>query len=298
MRVLILGVTGMLGHRLFLELSKRHEVHATARSSSGLKEFIDYFEIDANFIRTGLTNDRVDYFKQVIEEIKPDMIVNCIGIIKQVKDGRDHITSIAVNSLFPHQIAKISRECGARFIHMSTDCVFTGTTGMYTEKSVSDALDLYGRSKQMGEVDYLDNSLTIRTSIIGREIKPHGGLLEWFLGEKSPEIKGFSKAIFSGFPTKTLANVIDQYVLESDLSGLYHLSVDPIDKFSLLVKFNNLFRVNKVILENTDLVIDRSLDSTRFREATGFSPASWDQLIEDLNVDSDFYDLLREQDKA
>jgi dTDP-4-dehydrorhamnose reductase len=167
---------------------------------------------------------------------------------------------------------------GARLIHMSTDCVFDGQQGRYTEADVSNAQDLYGRSKFLGEVDY-PHAVTLRTSIIGHELGSHHGLVDWFLSQKQG-VKGFSRAVFSGLPTVELARVMRDYVIPNPgLRGVYHVSAEPIDKYSLLKILAEVYGKNIPIEPDDKLVIDRSLDSTRFRQATGYRPPTWPELV-------------------
>jgi dTDP-4-dehydrorhamnose reductase len=177
-------------------------------------------------------------------------------------------------------------------IHLSTDCVFSGRKGQYVEQDASDAEDLYGRTKFLGEVAY-PHAITVRTSMIGRELRTRYGLVEWFLSQKSA-VKGYRKAIFSGFTTDELSRILLHYVLpRPELSGLYHVSSEPISKYDLLLFVKASFGYPIDILPDEELIVDRSLDSTRFRQATGYQPPAWEAMIDELKENSRIYDKLR-----
>ena len=290
MRILILGGSGMLGHRLWMNLSREHDTWVTVRGNSS--ELPDINEFPRERIRP--TVDAL-YFDQVIRalaSIQPDLVINCIGLIKQQGHiARDPLISISVNSALPHRISMICRTAKIRMIHISTDCVFSGNKGTYLETDQSDAEDLYGRTKFLGEVAY-PHTVTLRTSIIGRELKTHLGLIEWFLMQKG-SINGYKNAIFSGFTTDELSRIILKNVIPNpDLSGLYHVSSDPISKFDLLQLAKISFKKDIEILPDTEFFCDRSLDSTRFRQATGYSPPNWVSMIDEMASASEFYDRL------
>ena len=218
----------------------------------------------------------------IVEEIKPDVVVNCIGNIKQLPTAKDPIVAIEVNSLFPHHLARLCNTAGIRLIHMSPDCVFSGKKGCYTEEDAPDPEDLYGRSKLLGEV-CTGGSLTLRTSMIGRELDSQRGLLEWFLAQEGKRVQGYVNAIFSGITTLTLDRVLGDIIdADEELSGLYHLSSEAISKHYLLVKLQEYFGLHIEIEPYEEYHCDRSLDSTRLRTLTGFTPPAWEQMIEEL----------------
>ncbi|MGB8951815.1 MAG: SDR family oxidoreductase [Candidatus Aminicenantales bacterium] len=284
-KIVILGGTGMLGHLLLRTLSvfPEYDVYATARSLSGMEK---HFPKD---LLTRFRQDSVDanYFDSVIRALasaQPDVVINCIGIIKQLSLADDPLTAITVNALLPHRISLISRTAGARVIHISTDCVFNGLKGMYTEQDHSNAEDLYGRTKFLGEVAY-PHCVTLRTSIIGHELKGRYGLIEWFLAQ-SQKVRGFRKAIYSGFPTLELARIISEFVLPNpELKGIYHVSSEPISKYDLLCLVARRYGKEIEIEPDDDFVQNRSLDSTIFRAATGYLPPVWDKLVEMMHSD-------------
>ena len=276
MKVLILGGTGMLGHRLWLDLSHNYEVAAVIRSSSPLKN-LKSFQISN--IQDYAALDRI------VQEMRPDVVINCIGLIKQANDHNSTILNIELNALLPNKVAQICEKYNSRLILFSTDCVFDGKKGMYKETDFADADDVYGRTKKLGEIEGSDNVLTLRTSIIGRELRGKASLVEWFLAQENKEVKGFRKAIFSGFPTKTVATILDKYILnDASLSGVYNLSSDPISKFDLITLIKEEVSLKVNIIPFDDFVLDRSLDSTRFRTATQFSPQGWKELVKDVFV--------------
>jgi dTDP-4-dehydrorhamnose reductase len=297
MRILILGGTGMLGHKLFQRADETgHEAWATIRGAqlSGPPATV----LDPDRVISGVAAEDLAGVARALDAVKPDFVVNCIGVIKQAEAALDPIASISINSLFPHQAAALCRERGARFVHISTDCVFAGTKGMYTEDDPSDALDLYGRSKFLGEVSG-PGAITVRTSIIGRELASEYGLVEWFLSEAGGSVKGFSAAIFSGFTTQALADVLLGPVFEHpELEGLWQVSVEPIDKNKLLGMLKTAYGVDVEIVPDDSVKVDRSLDSSRFREATGWVPPGWQAMIDEMAGDSTPYERIRRSSDA
>lgn len=279
MKILILGGTGMLGHSLYHELSKREDlkVYATVRDSDNLgKLFAPGLQ---KKILHGISADNSDSLIRAFAQIRPDVVINCIGLIKQLDIDSDPLSAIFINSLFPHRVSAICKSAGSRFIHISTDCVFDGVNGNYKESDVSNARDLYGRSKSLGEVGD-SHCITLRTSIIGHELRGKLGLVEWFLSQKE-RVQGYTRAIYSGFPTVELAGIISKYVLTNqDLAGLYQVSSDPISKYDLLCLIAEKYGKQIKIEPYEQFVIDRSLDSSRFREKTGYVPPKWPALVD------------------
>jgi dTDP-4-dehydrorhamnose reductase len=211
--------------------------------------------------------------------VRPDVVVNCVGLVKQLADANDPLQAVPINTLLPHRLAALCQASGARLVHISTDCVFSGAKGNYLETDFPDAYDLYGRSKLLGEVDY-PHAITLRTSIIGHELSGNRSLVNWFLAQQGA-VKGFTRAIFSGLPTVELASVVRDVVLpRKELHGLYHVSAKPINKFDLLQLVAKVYRKNIEINPSEELVIDRSLNSDRFKEATGYAPPEWATLIQ------------------
>jgi dTDP-4-dehydrorhamnose reductase len=293
MKILILGGHGMLGHRLWLNLRKEHEVWVTVRQTAS--PFPNLPEFPTQYIRTDVDASNFDQVTRALASIQPDLVINCIGLIKQMGHlARDPIMSISLNALLPHRISLICRAAKIRMIHISTDCVFSGKKGNYVETDESDAEDLYGRSKFLGEVAYPPHSITLRTSIIGRELKTRLGLIEWFLSQKDGDtVNGYKRAIFSGFTTDELSRVINDYVIpHPELTGLYHVSTDPISKFDLLHLVKAGFKKEINIIPDEKIFIDRSLDSSRFRQATGYTPPTWPKLIQEMAENTTLYKHL------
>ena len=291
MRVLILGTAGMLGHKLWQLLGKQFDVVGTVRGS--FEPYARYGIYDRDRLIGGIDAQDFDSVIRAVAEARPDTVINCIGIIKQLPSAHDPVLSISVNSLFPQRLGRLCQAAQARLMHISTDCVFNGRKGMYTEDDPSDAEDLYGRTKYLGEVSG-SNCLTLRTSIIGRELATTSGLVEWFLSNDGGKVRGYTNAIYSGFTTNALSHVIADLIdSKSDLSGLYQVSSDPINKFELLRLLRKAYEVNLEIEPYADLAIDRSLDSTRFRELTGFAPPSWAEMITDMASDNTPYQEWR-----
>lgn len=280
-RVLVFGASGMLGSTLFRAFSRdpQFETFGSIREASSKRYFAPELH-DALIPNVHL--DGESGLLSAFAFAKPDVVINCIGIIKQLPNANDHLESLAINATLPHRLAKYCDAMGARLVHFSTDCVFSGKQGHYREEDFPDAYDLYGRTKYLGEVSY-ENSITLRTSIIGHELNRSKSLVDWFLSQ-SGEVKGFIKAVFSGLPTIEVARVVKEYVFPNpSLSGLFHLSVDPINKFDLLNLVAGTYGKSINITPDDKLVIDRSLNSDRFRTATGFKPKAWPELIKDMH---------------
>ncbi len=280
-KVLILGVSGMLGHKLFMHFFGKPdlEVFGTARSVDGMEA---YYGECISKIRPHVDAEDFDTIIRALASVQPDIVINCIGLIKQTSLAEDPLSSIKINALLPHRISLICRTAKVRLIHISTDCVFDGRKGNYLEADISNATDLYGRTKFLGEVTYQPHCLTLRTSIIGHELKLKLGLVEWFLAQEQA-VKGFKKAIYTGFPTVELADIIYRYVLPNEnLQGLYQLSSEPISKHELLRLIAEIYGKHIDIKPYEDFICDRSLDSSRFRKVTGFTPPSWRVMIQKM----------------
>jgi dTDP-4-dehydrorhamnose reductase len=279
-KILVLGASGMLGSAVLRYFAAQPDMHVTGMMrSSGAVQLLP--EAVRDHVVTGIDVENTDQLTQLFSRTRPDLVINCIGLIKQLSDAKDPLAAIPINSILPHRLARLCELAGARLVHLSTDCVFSGDKGNYTEADVPDAGDVYGRTKLLGEVDY-PHAITLRTSIIGHELSGAKSLLNWFLSQQG-SVNGFNRAVFSGLPTVEIARVIHQYVMPNpDLRGLYHLSVAPINKFDLLKLFAHAYGREIEIVPNDSLVIDRSLDSTRFRQATGFVPPSWPELVDTM----------------
>jgi dTDP-4-dehydrorhamnose reductase len=277
MRVLILGASGMLGHTLFnvLKESSMINVFGTVRDINVKRHFPAPFR--ASLI-SGVDVENSDSLLDVFKTVRPNVVINCVGLVKQLSEAGNPLRAIPINSLLPHRLANISAATGARLIHISTDCVFSGSTGMYLEENQPDATDLYGQSKRWGELDY-SHCVTLRTSIIGRELGRTTGLVEWFLSQEK-KCDGYTESIFSGLPTAELSKVILDYVITNpSLRGLYHISSTPISKYDLLRLIADRFEKNIVITPCDSPVIDRSLDSSKFFRETSYRAPEWVDLV-------------------
>lgn len=283
-KILILGVTGMVGHKLFFELSKNDnlDVYATSRCTQGLSDFFNQKELTK--ITTGIDLNNLDWLARLLEKLWPEVIINCVGITKQLVEEDSPSQAIAINALVPHLLAKLCEKNNIRLIQMATDCVFNGQKGNYLETDESDATDTYGRTKFLGEV-YYPYCLTVRTSFIGHELTSSHGLLSWFLSQEG-ETSGYTNAIYSGMPTVAIASVIGQYILPNKkLTGLYHVSTEPISKYDLLVMIAEIYQKKIKIVPDGKVKVDRSLNSDRFRSVTGWQPKAWQDLIEGMYID-------------
>jgi dTDP-4-dehydrorhamnose reductase len=280
MRILILGGGGMLGHQLVADLQPHFETWTTLRGS--VRAYEQYGIFDPGRTLGGIDVLNFDAVTEAVARVRPHAVINCVGIIKQLAEAKDPLLSVSINALLPHRLHRLCRAAGARLIHFSTDCVFNGQKGMYTEDDPSDALDLYGRSKFLGETAG-DGALTIRSSIIGHELGRGSGLLEWFLSRRGTRIKGYRRAIFSGFTTIEMARIVRRVLTEHpDLSGTWQVSSEPINKYDLLMLIRRAYDIDVEIEPDDEVRIDRSLDSTRFRRATGYVPPSWPGMIEEM----------------
>jgi dTDP-4-dehydrorhamnose reductase len=289
-RVLVLGGSGMLGHELWRTCAGRFDAFATVRPDELDGPAAEILDPDRTV--TGVRVEEPRSVARALDETRADAVVNCIGIVKQAVD--DPAPAIRVNALFPHELAAACRERGARLIHVSTDCVFSGEKGGYTESDRPDPVDVYGRSKLLGE-PAIPGALTIRTSMIGREIATSHGLLEWFLAQSGGSVRGFTRAVFSGPTTPVLSRAIAD-VIERDeaLDGLWHLGAAPIAKHELLLLLRDAFELDVDVQPDESVAIDRSLDSTRFRSATGWEPPSWREMVSELAASADEYAQVRQ----
>jgi dTDP-4-dehydrorhamnose reductase len=282
MKVLVLGASGMLGNAVMRVLgeNKGWQVFGTVRSSAAARFFPP--DIAASLV-AGVDVEDQDALVRVFANVRPDVVINCIGLIKQLADGDDPLLALPINAMLPHRLARLCELAGSRLVHVSTDCVFSGSRGAYVEEDVSDALDLYGKSKFLGEV-HDAHAITLRTSIIGHELQSAHGLVEWFLAQQG-RCKGFRRAIFSGLPTVVLAKIIRDVVIpRPELSGLYHVAAAPISKFDLLTLVARQYNKSIEIVPDDAVVIDRSLRADRFRQASGYVADGWPELIKQMHA--------------
>lgn len=294
MKIIVLGGEGMLGHKMFQTLRSRFPDTACTVARD-LKE--PFFQ-NISLFRQGCVIDQVDAMeldavRHVLRALRPDFVVNCIGIIKQREEAKTAVPSITLNSLLPHKLAEFARVWGGRVIHFSTDCVFSGKSGNYTEDSPSDAEDLYGRSKYLGEV-VGDNALTLRTSMIGRELAHFRSLLEWFLSQKGKSIRGYKRVIYSGVTTNYLAELVGDLIADHpDLQGLHQVAGPPISKHDLLCRIREAYGIDVTILPDETEVSDRSMAGRKFQGATGYPLPEWSALVAQLAKDPTPYDSWR-----
>ncbi len=294
MRILILGAGGMLGHQLCRSLNSRMDVFGTVRLD--IKEYASLNILPEKQLIGNMNIDHLTGLKKNIDLVKPDAIVNCIGIVKQRDEAKKAAPSIQVNALFPHQLADLCAEHGVRVIQLSTDCVFSGIRGNYSEIDIPDPVDLYGRTKLLGELNR-PGCLTLRTSIIGWQLNTFSSLLSWFALQRGKNIKGYHKAIYSGFSTTVIAQLIGDILLtRPDLSGLYQVASEPISKFDLLLQLRDRLGWKDIAINPDDqFFCDRSLSGARFSRATGWRPPTWDAMLDGLAMEWPGYEEYYKQ---
>lgn len=282
MRTLVLGTTGMLGNAVLrvFAADPKFEVFGSSRSRALLDRLPQGL---GERVLSGYDVESPDALNRLFAATRPKLVINCIGLVKQLSAANEVLDAVPLNTLLPHRLAMVTQACGARLIQVSTDCVFSGKQGGYVETDFADADDVYGRSKFLGEVDY-PHAITLRTSIIGHELDGGRSLIGWFLSQRGP-VTGFTRAVFSGLPTVELAKVIKDFVVpRPELRGLYHVSAAAIDKCSLLRLVASIYGRDDPVQPSDQPVIDRSLDSTRFRRATGYEPPGWPELVKSMHA--------------
>lgn len=276
-RVLVLGATGMLGHVMLRVLAEDPAIDptGTVRSPSAAQLLPEHLR---SRILSGIDVENNDNLVAAFATVRPAVVINCVGLVKQLSNAEDPLAALPVNSIFPQRLMRLCDIAGARLVQISTDCVFAGTRGMYRESDPSDCTDVYGKSKFLGEVD-APHAITLRTSMIGHELSGSHGLLEWFLSREGT-VRGFRKAIFSGLPTVELARVIRDHVMpRREMRGVYHVASEPISKYDLIRLFAQEYGRPVTIVPDDSLVIDRSLDGSQFRTITGYTAAPWPELV-------------------
>ena len=280
MRILVLGGDGMLGHALLEELGPRHQVWATLH-----RDRPSYAAHAALFRERALY--RIDVrqhaaLRRALAAARPEAVVNAVGLVKQRAEVKDAVAAVELNALFPHRLARLCGEVGARLVHFSTDCVFSGLRGRYAETDLPDPVDLYGRSKLLGEPSGAA-CLTLRTSMIGLELSRRSGLVEWFLAQRGP-VRGYRRAVFSGLTTRELARAVERLLEKAGgPSGLYHLAAEPISKHELLARLSaRLGRKDVELIPDDEVVCDRSLDGRALAALTTYRVPSWDAMLDEL----------------
>lgn len=297
MKIIILGADGMLGHRLCLEMVKERnfEVHATTRTGSWNENVLREFP-DLKLIRIHPSGDirSEENLDKVITNAKPRVLINAIGVIKQRKNENQILDCIDLNARFPHLLENRCKKKSIRLIHFSTDCVFSGKKGNYNEEDFKDAVDIYGKSKSFGEVDG-ENSLTLRTSIVGWELKGYCGLFEWFSRQRGKRVPGYKKAIYNGVTTTALARLVAKILIEhTDLNGIFQVSSNPISKYDLLSQLKEMMEWSDIeILSDESFVCDRTLSNNFFQKTTQWIAPSWSEMLQELKKEWESYRKLR-----
>ena len=288
--ILVLGASGMLGHMLVRILSPHHNVVGTTSSKYDKKSPLARILSEKNWV------DQIDVrnlptVEKTILDTKADVVINCVGVIKQKMESSNIMDAILINSLIPHQLANICNQSHSRLIHFSTDCVFDGSPGIKKVNDVPNATDLYGTTKRLGEVDYAP-ALTLRTGFVGRQLSGFEGLFEWVRSQRGKTIDGYQNAIYSGFTAMALSRIIRQIIEEHEqLSGLHQVAGNHINKFDLITKLNEYLDLNLTINRNTDFMCDRSMDGTEFTKLTDIAIPSWDDMLVEFAADQDFYNF-------
>jgi dTDP-4-dehydrorhamnose reductase len=276
MKILVLGASGMLGNAM-LRVMSAQETWSVFGTVRGIDPALHAAAPRALLI-PGVHADQPDSLLAAFAQARPDVVINCVGLVKQLSNAEDPLVAVPINTLLPHRLARMCEMARARLVHVSTDCVFSGKQGNYTESDLADAQDVYGRSKLLGEVDY-PHAVTLRTSIIGHELRSAYGLIDWFLSQQA-RVKGYTEAVFSGLPTCELARVVRDFVIpHASLRGVYHVAAEPISKHDLLQIVNREYGKNLQIKPDDQVKINRSLDASRFRETTGYVASAWPDLI-------------------
>lgn len=289
--ILVLGGGGMLGHKMFQVLGQRSEdVWCTLRSARDQPPWRDIPMFQTDRVLDKVDASRPDHLDAVLQDLRPAVVINCIGAIKQRPEGQDAVTSITLNALLPHRLAALADGWGGRVIHFSTDCVFMGARGHYTETDPPDAADMYGRAKCLGEVS-AHNVLVLRTSFIGRELQRNQSLLEWFLAHNHSTVRGFRRVWWSGVTSNHLAEVVADLVdSRPELAGLYHLSSGRISKYDLLVKLRDGLGLDIEVEPDEHVELDRSLDGSHFAKDASYQCPPWESLIAQLVSDPTPYE--------
>lgn len=295
MSVLVLGATGLIGNRLVRTLSEDFDVFGTTRQLKFPNpKFYQLLKKENWLIISDLK--KMFEIEAKIKKLKPNVIVNCLGITKQKAGAFDIQESMTVNALFPHQLSTICRELDIRLIHFSTDCVFSGQKGNYTEDDIPDPIDTYGRTKVLGEL-LNDHDLTIRTSFVGREISSFKNLFEWVIQNKNKKVQAYPNAIYSGLTTLTLSQIIKTIIIKHPtLSGLWHISSEPVSKYELLSNLNNELALKMDIQKDESFICDRSLNSDSFRKETLIKIPNWAEMIKEFIDYQSWYDTLVKSD--
>lgn len=280
MNVLVLGGTGMLGHQVWQVFSKQIPTFVTIRGSRADCPHASRF--DPSQIVEDVDATNFPSVERALDAVQPGVVINCIGVVKQHPQANDPLTAIGINAYFPHLLAKACGERDCRLIHVSTDCVFSGKRGGYSEDDIPDPVDVYGQTKLLGEVAG-PNCLTLRTSLIGRELTEGRGVIEWFLKQHGNTIKGYRQMIFTGMTTQVFAEILLRVVLDHPrLTGICHVAAEPISKFDLLCLVRALAGIDVAIEPDDSYRCDRTLNGQRFFKQTGLAAPPWEAMIEEM----------------
>lgn len=291
MRVLILGVSGLIGHKLFQELSASFEVFGTLHKCKIQYGNLPLFSSENIIENIDVTN--FEMLKGIIYAVNPKVILNCIGITKRKIDINSPLEVLTINSVFPHQLANWAKPNKKRIIHFSTDCVFDGKIGNYNETSLTTAEDIYGRTKALGEINY-NHTLTLRSSFIGQELFDRTELLDWFLSQDGKQVSGYKNTLYSGVSSLFMARVVTDIISNfPNLSGLYQLAPDkPISKYELLSIAKEAFDVNVKIIPEEKHVHHPTLDASKLKSEINLVVPSWKEMMKELASDKEFYSKL------
>lgn len=284
MNVLVLGGAGMLGHKLVQTFHARgHTVETTLRGTlADLPEPVQTI-FQGVKVSEGIDVGDFEKLRYFLDLRHPDVLLNAVGVIKQRDEAKVRRLAIQINALLPHELADWAAGRSSRLIHFSTDCVFKGDRGRYAETDEPDAVDLYGQTKALGEIHEAP-ALTLRTSIIGRELVRTHSLIEWFL--RQTKVNGFSNAVYSGMTTQTLADLVAEIVeSQPDLAGLCQAASEPISKRDLLHLVKNAFGLDTEILDDPTFKIDRSMRCNVLKESMGWTAPSWKEQIDRMAAD-------------
>lgn len=289
--IMILGAGGMLGHKLLQILGRRFAgTIGTTREDVRNAPLNRIALLQGEHVLSGFDVAAFDALKPRLAALAPAVIINCVGIVKQRDEAKSAVPSIGVNALFPHLLTEAAGEWGGRVIHFSTDCVFSGRTGGYREEDQSDAEDLYGRTKFLGEVT-APNAITLRTSIIGRELAHHRSLLDWFLSQKGKSVRGYRRVIYSGIPTTEMARVLVRLIEDHpSLSGVFQVVSEPISKYDLLLLIRDAYNLDIDVQPDDSQVMDRSMRGEKFEVATGWRAPTWPEMVREMASDATPYD--------
>lgn len=281
MKILVLGAGGMIGHKMYQVLSMEYpETYACFKR--GFDEYKELGLFNQSYVIDDIDVYEFGKLEKMLNQLRPNVILNCVGITLRKKEIQNLEYCLEVNSLMPHRLKCWSAQNNAYLVHFSTDCVFDGAIGEYTENSPPSAKDNYGKTKYLGEV-LGPRCLTLRGSMIGRELYGKTELLEWALAQRGKTIKGYANALYSGVTTSIMAELVTRILkLPSRLEGVYQVSSEPISKLDLLRKINHVFDLKMQIDEDCSYVSKKDLNSSKIRREIGFVCPSWDEMINQL----------------